>query len=157
MKKFFTEFKEFAMQGNVMDMAVGVIIGAAFGKIVSSLVSDIIMPLIGLLTGGVDFGGLFVALDGGSYVSAAAANALGVGTLNYGAFLQNIIDFIIIALCIFVALRAINGLGKQFMHGKEEKPAPKPKCPYCLMEIPEHATKCPYCTADLPQPAEAKA
>lgn len=158
MKKFFKEFREFAMQGNVMDMAVGVIIGAAFGQIVSSLVSDIIMPLIGLLTGGVDFSGLFVALDGNSYANIAAANDAGVGTLNYGAFLQNIINFLIIALCIFLVIRAINRFTKQVFPAKEEaQPAPAPKCPYCLMEIPENATKCPYCTADLPKPAHAEA
>ena len=93
MKKFFEDFKAFAMRGNVIDMAVGVIIGAAFGSITTSLVNDIFMPLIGVLTGGINFGGLFVALDGGSYVSAEAAAAAGVGTINYGLFIQNVINF----------------------------------------------------------------
>ena len=102
MKKFFEDFKAFAMRGNVIDMAVGVIIGAAFGSITTSLVNDIFMPLIGVLTGGINFGGLFVALDGGSYVSAEAAAAAGVGTINYGLFIQNVINFILTAFCMFL-------------------------------------------------------
>ena len=99
MRKFFEDFKAFAMRGNVIDMAVGVIIGAAFGSITTSLVNDIFMPLIGVLTGGINFGGLFIALDGGSYVSAEAAAAAGVGTINYGLFIQNIVNFILTAFC----------------------------------------------------------
>ena len=158
MKKFFNEFREFAMQGNVIDLAVGVIIGGAFSTIVSSLVGDIIMPLIGLLTGGRDFSGLFIALDGKEYASIAAANAVGAGTLNYGTFLQNVINFLIIALCIFATIRIVNSLGKQLSLVHEAEAAkPAPKCPYCLMEIPENATKCPHCTADLPKPAAGEA
>lgn len=155
MKKFWKDFTAFAMQGNVINLAVGVIIGGAFNTIVTSLVNDIIMPLIGLLTGGVNVAGLFVSLDGNSYPSIAAAQAAGAGTLNYGAFLQNIINFLIIALSIFVAVRLITKLSKRLSLTKEEEAAPKPLCPYCNMEIPAGATKCPYCTADLPAPAAA--
>ena len=107
MKKFFEDFKAFAMRGNVIDMAVGVIIGAAFGSITTSLVNDIFMPLIGVLTGGINFGGLFVALDGGSYVSAEAAAAAGVGTINYGLFIQNVINFILLMLANGVDLKTL--------------------------------------------------
>ena len=122
MKKFFEDFKAFAMRGNVIDMAVGVIIGAAFGSITTSLVNDIFMPLIGVLTGGINFGGLFVALDGGSYVSAEAAAAAGVGTINYGLFIQNVINFILTAFCMFLVIRAMNKI-----HKKPEAAPAKPK------------------------------
>ena len=121
MKKFFEDFKAFAMRGNVIDMAVGVIIGAAFGSITTSLVNDIFMPLIGVLTGGINFGGLFVALDGGSYVSAEAAAAAGVGTINYGLFIQNVINFILTAFCMFLVIRAMNKI-----HKKPEAARPSP-------------------------------
>lgn len=150
MKKFFKEFAAFAMQGNVINLAVGVIIGGAFNKIVSSLVSDIIMPLIGLLTGGLDFAGLYVSLNGKQYANLAAATADGAATLNYGAFLQNVIDFLIVALSIFLAIRAIMSLMKQTSLVKEQEAPPKHLCPYCKFEIPEDATRCPYCTAELP-------
>ena len=110
MKKFFEEFRRFCVRGNVMELATGVMIGGAFSSIVSSLVNDILMPLIGLLTGGADLSGLFVALDFQSYPSIEAAQAAGVGTLNYGAFLQAAINFLIIALCVFLAVRAMNRL-----------------------------------------------
>ena len=118
MKKFLNEFKAFAMKGNVLDMAVGVIIASAFGKIVSSLVSDIFMPIIGIITGGINISGAFYALDGQSYASLEEANTAGVATLNYGAFLQNVIDFIIIALCIFLVIKLIN----KFYHKEEPEP-----------------------------------
>ena len=142
MKKFFEDFKAFAMRGNVIDMAVGVIIGAAFGSITTSLVNDIFMPLIGVLTGGINFGGLFVALDGGSYVSAAA----GVGTINYGLFIQNVINFILTAFCMFLVIRAMNKI-----HKKPEAAPAKPKriCPFCKGEIADDATRCPHCTSML--------
>ena len=105
MKKFFEEFKAFALKGNVLDLAVGVMIGTAFGKITSSLVSDIFMPIIGLITGGLDFSGLFLALDGKSYPSVQAANDAGVGTLNYGAFITAVVDFVLIALCVFLFVK----------------------------------------------------
>ena len=142
MKKFFEDFKAFAMRGNVIDMAVGVIIGAAFGSITTSLVNDIFMPLIGVLTGGINFGGLFIALDGGSYVSAEAAAAAGVGTINYGLFIQNIVNFILIAFCMFLVIRAMNKVYK-----KPEKP--KRICPFCKSEIADDATRCPHCTSML--------
>ena len=147
MKKFLSEFKAFAMRGNVVDMAVGVVIGGAFGSITTSLVNDIFMPLLGLITGGVNFGGLFIALDGQQYASIEAANAAGVGTLNYGAFLQNVIDFFLIALCVFLFVKFLS----KFKH-KEEPAAPaKPPriCPFCKTEIPEEATRCPHCTSEL--------
>ncbi len=146
MKKFIKEFKEFAMQGNVFDMAVGVMIGGAFGKIVSSLVSDIFMPIIGILTGGTNISGAFFALDGNAYPSIEAAAAAGVGTLNYGAFLQAIIDFVIIAFFIFLFVK----LMAKAMPKKEEVPAPATKtCPYCFTEVNPKATRCPNCTSDL--------
>lgn len=139
------EFKEFIAKGNVMDMAVGVIMGGAFGKIVSSLVNDLLMPLIGLLLGGIDFTNLFIALDGGNYASLAAAEEAGAALFKYGAFIQNIIDFLIIAFCIFLMVKAFNKT-------KKEEPAPAPTtkaCPYCKSEIAIDAVKCPHCTADL--------
>ena len=139
------EFKEFIAKGNVMDMAVGVIMGGAFGKIVSSLVNDLLMPLIGLILGGVDFSNLFIALDGGNYASLATAEEAGAALFKYGAFIQNIIDFLIIAFCIFLMVKAFNKT-------KKEEPAPAPTtkaCPYCKSEIAIDAVKCPHCTADL--------
>lgn len=139
------EFKEFIAKGNVMDMAVGVIIGGAFGKIVTSLVNDLLMPLIGLILGGVDFTNLFIALDGGNYASLAAAEEAGAALFKYGAFIQNVIDFLIIAFCIFLMVKAFN-------KRKKEEPAPAPTtkaCPYCKSEIAIDAVKCPHCTADL--------
>ena len=139
------EFKEFIAKGNVMDMAVGVIMGGAFGKIVTSLVNDLLMPLIGLILGGVDFSNLFIALDGGNYASLAAAEEAGAALFKYGAFIQNIIDFLIIAFCIFLMVKAFN-------KSKNEEPAAAPTtkiCPFCKSEIPIDAVKCPHCTADL--------
>lgn len=140
------EFKEFAMRGNVIDLAIGVIIGSAFGKIVTSLVNDVIMPPIGLLLGKVDFSNLYVTLSGEKYSSLAEAQAAGAVTINYGVFLNTIIDFLIVAFIIFLLVRQINKLQKE-----EEKPAePTTKeCPYCLTTIPIKATRCPACTSDL--------
>jgi large conductance mechanosensitive channel len=143
----FNEFKKFAIQGNVMDMAVGVIIGAAFGKIVASLVEDILMPPIGLLLGKVDFSNLFLNLSGGAYESVAQAKAAGAATLNYGIFLNNIINFLIVAFAIFMVVKQINRL----------KAAPPPPagppttkdCPYCLSTIPIKATRCGHCTSEV--------
>ena len=146
---FLKEFKEFAMKGNVMDLAIGVVIGAAFGKIVTSLVNDIVMPAITLITGKINFADLFIALDGKHYNSLADAKAAEIppATINYGIFITNIIDFLIIALVIFIVIKQINRL----------KPKPKPvtavvttkDCPYCRTSIHIEATKCPNCTADL--------
>jgi large conductance mechanosensitive channel len=139
------EFKEFAMRGNVVDMAVGIVIGGAFGKIVSSLVGDVIMPLVGKVTGGVDFSEMYVNLSGGEYDSLAAAKEAGAATLNYGVFINTIVDFVIIAFAIFMVIKAMNAAKR-----KEEAPAPAPttkKCGECLMEIPIEAKKCGHCTS----------
>lgn len=140
------EFKEFAMKGNVLDMAIGVILGGAFGKIVSSLVSDILMPPIGLLMGHVDFSSLFVNLSGQPQPSLAAAKSAGVPTINYGVFFQTILDFIIIAFVIFMVVKQVNRFKEP--DAPSTSPSTKP-CPYCLSEIPLKATRCSYCTSDL--------
>ena len=146
MKKFAEEFKAFIMRGNVVDLAVAVIIGGAFGKITASLVDDIFMPLLGMLTGGINFSGLFYALDGPKYASLEAAAEAGGGTLNYGMFIQNIIDFLLVALCMFLMIRVVNKL-----HKKPEPAPAKPArvCPFCKMEIADDATRCPHCTSEL--------
>jgi len=139
------EFKDFAMRGNVLDMAVGIIIGAAFGKIITSFVSDILMPPIGLILGNADFSNLFVDLKGGSYASLAAAKAAGAATLNYGLFINTVIDFLIVAFAIFLLIRQVN----RFSH-PQAAPAPTTKdCPYCLSSIPLKATRCAHCTSEL--------
>ncbi len=141
----FKEFKAFIMRGNVLDLAVAVIIGAAFGKIVSSLVNDVLMPPLGLLLGKVDFSSLFVNLSGKDYSSLASAKAAGAATINYGLFLNTVIDFVIVALVIFLVVRAANRL-------QRPKPAPAPatkECPYCFSNIPIKATRCPACTSEL--------
>ncbi len=146
------EFKEFAVKGNVMDMAIGIIIGAAFGTIVKSFVADVIMPPIGLLLGGVDFSNLFVLLkdgaDGlGAYATLAEANAAGAVTLNYGAFINTIISFLIVAIAVFMVIKNINRM-------KKEEPAPKAApttkdCSFCFTSIPIKAVRCPSCTSEL--------
>ncbi|MDO5299881.1 MAG: large conductance mechanosensitive channel protein MscL [Clostridia bacterium] len=146
MKKFIEEFKAFAMRGNVVDMAVGVVIGGAFGSITTSLVNDIFMPLLGLVTGGINFGGLFIALDGQRYASIDAASAAGVGTLNYGAFIQYVINFVLIAFCMFMVIKAMN----RFQKKPEPAPVDPPRiCPFCKTEIAKDATRCPHCTSML--------
>ena len=139
------EFKEFAMKGNVLDMAIGVIIGGAFGKIVSSLVSDVLMPPLGLLMGKVDFSSLFINLSGTPQPSLTAAKAAGAPTINYGVFLQATFDFIIIAFVIFLFVKQVNRL-------KQPAPAAVPTtkdCPYCLSAIPIKAAKCAHCTSNV--------
>ena len=143
------EFREFIMRGNVMDMAVGVIIGGAFQKIISSLVDDIIMPLISLLTGGIDFNNKFVVLDGGSYASLEAAKEAGAATLNYGTFITVVINFILMALVIFFLVKAMNNLSNKLAKEKEEAPATTKVCPHCKSEINIEATRCPHCTSEL--------
>jgi large conductance mechanosensitive channel len=141
------EFKEFAMRGNVVDMAVGILIGAAFGRIVTSLVNDLLLPPLGLVLGKVDFSNLFVNLSGTHYPTLAQAKAAGAPTLNYGVFLNNIINFLIVAFAIFLLVRGINRLRRQ-----QEAPAPEPttkRCPYCDSMISIHAIRCPQCTSDL--------
>ncbi len=139
------DFKEFAMRGNVVDMAVGIIIGAAFGKIITSLVNDVIMPPIGLLLGGVDFSNLYLNLSGGAYASLADAKAAGAATINCGLFLNTVLDFIIVAFAIFLLVRVINRMRRQ-----PAPAAPDTKdCPFCLSKIPIKATRCPFCTSEL--------
>lgn len=147
----FKEFKEFALRGSVIDMAVGIIIGAAFGTIVNSLVSDIIMPPIGLILGKVDFSSLFIVLKegkvAGPYNSLAAAKAAGAVTINYGMFVNTIISFLIVAFAVFLLIRNINKLKRE-----EETPPAVPTtkgCPYCLSIIPIKATRCAHCTSEL--------
>ena len=141
----FKEFKTFVVKGNVLDLAVGVIIGAAFGKIVNSAVNDLIMPVVGLFMGKVDFSNLFVSLSGGSFPTIAAAKAAGVPTLNYGIFLNTTIDFLIMALVIFLIVKLANKL-----RSNEEPAAPTPRlCPYCKSALHEEATRCPHCTSQL--------
>jgi large conductance mechanosensitive channel len=139
------EFKEFIMRGNVLDLAIAVVIGAAFGKIIASLVDDIIMPPIGLALGNVDFANLFVNLSGKDYPSVAAAKAAGAATLNYGIFFNTIFSFLIIAFVIFLLIRSYSKMQKPKL-----APAPTTKdCPYCLSAIPIKATRCAHCTSEL--------
>jgi large conductance mechanosensitive channel len=145
------EFKEFAMRGNVLDLAVGIVIGAAFSTIVKSLVDDVLMPPIGLLLGKVDFSNLFLVLKHGTppgpYPSLAAAQAAGAVSINYGAFVNTIINFLIVAFAIYLLVRGVNKLKRQ-----EEAPPAAPttkECPYCLITIPLHATRCAHCTSEL--------
>jgi large conductance mechanosensitive channel len=155
-KGFFGEFRKFIMRGNVVDMAVGVVIGGAFGNIVTSLVNDIIMPLISVATGGIDFSNWFIALDGKHYSTLAKAQKAGAATLNYGSLISVIINFLIIAFCIFVVVKLLNSLTEKVHKPVEE--APKTKiCPYCKSEIPIDATRCPHCTSQLEETEAAKA
>jgi large conductance mechanosensitive channel len=143
----FKEFKEFAMRGNVIDLAVGVIIGASFGKIVTSFVDDVIMPPIGMLLHGVDFSSLFITLKGAHYATLAEAKKdAAVVTLNYGLFLNTVINFLIVAFCVFLLVQQVNRWTR--------KPAPAAapttkECPQCAMSIPINAKKCPHCTSQL--------
>jgi len=139
------EFKEFAMKGNMLDLAVAVIIGGAFGKIVTSLVNDILMPPLGLLLGKVDFTNLYISLSGTTYDSLDAAKKAGAPTMNYGLFINNILDFALIALAVFLLVKQIN---------RFKKPEPvavvdNKQCPYCLSDVPAKATRCPFCTSQL--------
>lgn len=139
------EFREFIMRGNVLDLAIAVVIGAAFGAVVISLVNDIIMPVVGKLTGGVDFANMFVDLSGGNYPSLAAAKAAGAATINYGIFINSIITFVIVAFAMFLVVKAANQMRR------EPKPAePTEKtCPYCKSKVAVDATRCAYCTSQL--------
>lgn len=139
------EFKDFAMRGNVMDMAVGIIIGAAFGKIVSSFVNDVLMPPLGMLLGDSDFTNKFITLKGETFATLEAAKEAGAVTVNYGSFLNTVIDFVIIAFAIFIVVKQMNRLKK--------KPAPAPantkECPFCLAAVPLKASRCGHCTSEL--------
>lgn len=144
------EFKEFAMKGNVLDLAIGIIIGAAFGKIITSFVNDVLMPPIGLLLGKVDFSNLFIDLSGQGHATLKAAKDAGAATLNYGLFLNSVIDFLIVAFAIFLLIRQVNRLKRE-----EAAPAPdKKECPFCLSSIPIKASRCSQCTSQL-APAKA--
>ncbi len=141
----FSEFKTFIMRGNVMDLAVGIVIGAAFTTVVNSFVNDLLMPPIGLALGKVDFANLFVSLSGQPYPSVAAAKAAGAPTLNYGMFINNVINFLIVGFVVFLIVKQANRM---------QGPAPTPPattrpCPHCAMEIPKAARRCPHCTSDL--------
>jgi len=139
------EFKEFVVKGNVLDMAVGIIIGASFGKVVTSFVNDVMMPPIGLLLGKVDFSNLFINMSGRSFESLADAKKAGAATLNYGLFLNTTIDFLIVGFAIFILVRQVNRL-------KRQTPAAAPvtrECPFCFTDIPVKATRCPQCTSTL--------
>jgi len=138
------EFKEFAAKGNVVDLAVAVIMGAAFGKIITSLVADVIMPPIGLLFGGVNFSSLFISLSG-SYATLQEAKEAGAATINYGAFLQAVFDFLIVAFVMFLLVKQINRLRS----GKEVPPPDTKDCPFCIAVIPSKASRCPHCTSEL--------
>ena len=150
------EFKEFAMRGNVVDMAVGVIIGGAFGTIAKSLVADVLMPPIGLLLGGVDFSNLFVTLkDGvppGPYLALSEAQAAGAVTMNYGVFLNSVISFLIVAFAVFMVIKAINQLKREEKKASPADPITK-ECKFCHMTIPIQATKCGHCISELGQSA----
>jgi large conductance mechanosensitive channel len=141
----FKEFKEFAMRGNVLDMAVGIVVGAAFGLIVTSFVTDILMPPVGTLLGHADFSNLFISLSGAHYDTIAAAKAAGAATINYGLFLNTVINFLIVAFAVFLLVRQVNRFAA--------RPAPAApttrECPYCLSAIPLKATKCAQCTSEL--------
>jgi large conductance mechanosensitive channel len=148
------EFKEFIMRGNVMDLAIGIIIGAAFGKIVTSFVSDVLMPPIGLLLGNVDFSSLFINLSGGGYRTLAEAKAAGAATINYGLFISAVIDFLIVAFVIFLIIRMVNRLRRE----REAAPVVAKDCLYCMSSVPIKAVRCPHCTSELTAaPTEATA
>ena len=145
MKKFFEEFKEFINRGNVMDLAVAVVIGAAFTAIVNSVVSDLIMPIVGVVTGGIDFADMKWIIPVGAGQSA----------ITYGNFINAVIQFLIIAFVVFLIVKALNKAKDMTSKGKKAEEKEAPKCPYCLEEVAEGATRCPHCTAGLPAPAKA--
>ncbi|MED9904170.1 MAG: large conductance mechanosensitive channel protein MscL [Lachnospiraceae bacterium] len=138
------EFKKFALRGNMIDLAVGMIIGSAFTGIVNSLVKDMIMPLVSIFTGKVDFSNWFFALDGKSYATLEAAQEAGAATFNYGTFISNVINFVIMAFVVFLFVKGMNKLKHE-----EPKPVTTKKCPFCMSEINIEATKCPHCTSEL--------
>lgn len=151
MQTFIKEFREFISRGSVVDLAVGIIIGTAFTGIVNSLVNDVIMPPIGYILGDVDFSNLYINLSGGDFDSLAAAKEAGAATINYGTFINTVINFLIIAFVIFVLIRQINRFKRE-----EEAPAAEPttkSCPYCHTDIPIPATRCPHCTSQLSETA----
>jgi large conductance mechanosensitive channel len=146
------EFKEFALRGNVLDLAVGVIVGGAFGKIITSLVNDIIMPPVGLVIGGVDFADLFIDLSGRHSATLADAKAYGAATINIGMFLNATLDFLIVAFSVFLLIRQVNRFVRRPLTPDEKPPAAR-ECPYCFSMIPARATRCAHCTSNLPAAA----
>lgn len=150
MGKILKEFKEFALKGNMIDMAVGIIIGGAFNGLVSSIVSDVVMPVLSIFTGKLDFSNMFISLNGEHYATLDAASKAGAATLNYGLFITEVINFLIMAFVVFMVVKEINQL-KAALIPKEEVPAePTEKvCPYCKSTIDIHATRCPHCTSEL--------
>lgn len=148
-KGFIAEFKKFIMRGNVIDLAVGVIIGGAFQSIVKSLVDDIFMPIISLATKGIDFSNWFIALDGNKYGTLAQAQEAGAAVISYGNFISAVINFIIMAFIIFLFVKAINTLAEKTKKAEEPAAPTTKKCPYCMSEIDIEATKCPHCTSSL--------
>lgn len=149
MKKMLSEFKQFAIKGNMIDLAVGMIIGTSFNKIVSSLVNDMIMPLLGIFTGKIDFSKLYIALDGKNYETLTAAEEAGAACFKYGSFLAGLLDFLIMAFIVFLFVRAINKL-REANKAPEAPKAPTTKiCPFCKSEISLEATRCPHCTSEL--------
>lgn len=147
-KGFFEEFRKFIMRGNVIDLAVGVIIGAAFQAIVNSLVNDIVMPLISMITGGIDFSNWFIALDGTHYKTLKAAQEAGAATLNYGTFITAVINFVLMAFVIFLLVKFLNGVSDRLHKDENAEPTEK-TCPYCQSKIPIKAVRCPFCTSSL--------
>ena len=143
------EFQKFIMRGNVLDLAVGIIIGSAFTSIVNSLVNDIIMPPIGEITGGVDFSSLFINLSGGDYDSLASAKEAGAATINYGVFINNLITFLIVAFVVFLLVKAVNTFMERLNRAADTPDPTTKKCSYCYTEIPIQATRCPNCTSEL--------
>jgi len=148
-KNLIKEFKEFITRGNVIDMAVGIIVGSAFGKIITSLVNDIVMPPIGLLLGNVDFSNLYINLSKIDYANLADAKKAGAPTINYGAFLNIIIDFLLVAFVIFLFIKQVNVLKKKFEKTADVSEPLEKECPYCALNIPKKAVKCGHCSSDL--------
>ncbi len=149
MKNLLKELKEFIMRGNVMDMAIGIVIGLAFGKIITSLVNDIIMPPIGFLLGNLDFSNLFVNLSGGKFDSLAAAEATGAPLIKYGVFINTVIDFLIVAIAIFFIIKLVNSMQRKSRKSEAEAAPTTKECQYCLSTIPIKAIRCPNCTSQL--------
>ena len=158
MKGFIKEFKEFALKGNMMDLAVGMIIGAAFTAVITSLVDNIINPIIGIFAGHIDFSQLFVALDGNHYETLAAAEKAGAAVIKYGSFISALINFLIMALVIFLLMKGMNKMRDSMAKEEEtEEAAPTTKiCPYCKSEIPVDAVRCPHCTSELTEDDHAE-
>lgn len=149
MKQWLNEFREFALRGSVVDLAVGFVIGAAFSAIVKSLVDDVLMPPLGLVLGHADFSNFFITLSGGHFETLAAAKAAHAVTLNYGAFINTLINFIIVALAMFIVIRQANRLRRNQDKAATAAEATTRNCPYCMMAVPIGASRCPYCTSGL--------